>query len=426
LINGSQILFLLPLRLLIALAPISLMQRLHEAGVRWTKGCAGKLFVLMCQWFSPTRMVVTFEGDNLKEEDIVVREPGGRVVKLNLPEKLVLIANHQIYADWWYLWCLTYKSGTHKDVLIVLKNTLKWIPVIGWAMQFFHFIFLARSWASDRLVLSEKLSRLAARAQLRATPLALMIFPEGTLVSKDTRPVSKKYAEKTGIDDMQNTLLPRSTGLHYCLRSLSPQIPDLHMLDVTVAYEGIPPKGYGQSYYTLRSIFIDGIPPPRIHMHLRLYDVRKDVPLGDLSSEVHSPIANRGHNLMPPSPGVPSPSTPGFSPIDPFHPPTGRLSRAEREKDMDPTTKEAALFEQWLRKMWREKDALLDRYLETGTFADRSKVTIRDSGVSVDVATPRGSGEIEVPMELRSKWEILEAFGLFVPVLAWAVCKWTL
>jgi len=44
LINGSQILFLLPLRLLIALAPISLMQRLHEAGVRWTKGCAGKLF----------------------------------------------------------------------------------------------------------------------------------------------------------------------------------------------------------------------------------------------------------------------------------------------------------------------------------------------------------------------------------------------
>jgi len=93
---------------------------------------------------------------------------------------------------------------------------------------------------------------------------------------------------------------------------------------------------------------------------------------------------------------------------------------------MDPTTKEAALFEQWLRKMWREKDALLDRYLETGTFADRSKVTIRDSGVSVDVATPRGSGEIEVPMELRSKWEILEAFGLFVPVLAWAVCKWTL
>lgn len=66
-------------------------------------------------------------------------------------------------------------------------------------MQIYHFIFLARSWASDRLLLSEKLSRLAARAQLLSTPIALMIFPEGTLVSKDTRPISKKFAEKTGI-----------------------------------------------------------------------------------------------------------------------------------------------------------------------------------------------------------------------------------
>ena len=95
-------------------------------------------------------MVVTFEGDNLKEEEVVERDSGGRIVKLNLPERLVLIANHQvcvahfrfknacasrlpqIYADWLYLWCLTYKSGTQKDVLIMLKDSLKWIPLIGW------------------------------------------------------------------------------------------------------------------------------------------------------------------------------------------------------------------------------------------------------------------------------------------------------
>ena len=38
---------------------------------------------------------------------------------------------------------------------------------------------------------------------------------------------------------MRHTLLPRSTGLLYCLRSLSPQIPGLHLLDVTIAYDGI-------------------------------------------------------------------------------------------------------------------------------------------------------------------------------------------
>lgn len=37
---------------------------------------------------------------------------------------------------------------------------------------------------------------------------------------------------------MKNVLLPRSTGLHYSLRSLAPYIPDLKVLDLTVVYPG--------------------------------------------------------------------------------------------------------------------------------------------------------------------------------------------
>ena len=42
------------------------------------------------------------------------------------------VAFAQIYADWWYAWCLTYFWGTHKDVYIVLKKSLKWLPIVGW------------------------------------------------------------------------------------------------------------------------------------------------------------------------------------------------------------------------------------------------------------------------------------------------------
>lgn len=38
---------------------------------------------------------------------------------------------------------------------------------------------------------------------------------------------------------MKNLLLPRSTGLHYSLRSLAPKIPDLRLLDMTVVYPGM-------------------------------------------------------------------------------------------------------------------------------------------------------------------------------------------
>lgn len=176
-----------------------------------------------------------------------------------------------------YAWILTYFAGTHKDVYIVLKKSLKWIPVIGWyclfllpaclhiltrsrGMQFFNFIFLARSWASDRHYLVKELASIGRQAEQNDTPLAFILYPEGTLVSKDTRPLSKKYADKMGIvsaatlylpcsgaqlirrlfhkPDMTHTLLPRSTGLLYSLRALSPRIPSLQLIDITVAYPG--------------------------------------------------------------------------------------------------------------------------------------------------------------------------------------------
>ena len=76
--------------------------------------------------------------------------------------------------------------------------------------------FLARAWESDRKVLDKQLARLGADAHEKSDPLTLLIcelvtipacqranecvsVPEGTLVSKDTRPLSKKYADKTGL-----------------------------------------------------------------------------------------------------------------------------------------------------------------------------------------------------------------------------------
>ena len=66
-------------------------------------------------------------------------------------------------------------------------------------MQFYRFIFLARNWATDKHYLVSKLARVGHKAQEEHMPLAFIIYPEGTLVSEDTRPISKKYADKMGI-----------------------------------------------------------------------------------------------------------------------------------------------------------------------------------------------------------------------------------
>ncbi|EKM83713.1 hypothetical protein AGABI1DRAFT_32690 [Agaricus bisporus var. burnettii JB137-S8] len=326
----------------------------------------------MCQWFAPTELRVTFETQGLgkfsKEEieRIVVKNVNGTVT-LNLPTKFVLTANHQVYADWWYAWCLLYfigPSGVHRHIFITLKKSLQWVPLAGWGMQFFNFIFLARSWASDRHHLASSLASLGKEARKEDRPFCFLLYPEGTLISKDTRPISKKFADKMGISDMKNTLLPRSTGLHYSLRSLAPRIPDLKLLDLTVVYPGIPPMGYGQGYYTLRSIFLDGVPPPAIHIHMRLFDVREDMPIGDLSASVLNADVS-----------------------------------AKDAVEVDIPEEEKARFDLWLRNLWNEKDESITKYHETGNLN----------------SLPEGSMTVDIPLKLRRKREVLDAFCFFFP-----------
>ncbi|KAJ7706461.1 acyltransferase-domain-containing protein [Mycena rosella] len=373
-INATQIVFLLPLSLL----PFTWSRTLYTDGIRFTKRAFGCLLILMCQWFAPTKLVITFEragkGSFTPEqiERIVIKDKNDQVVSLDLPTKFILIANHQVYADWWYAWCLTYfigPDGVHDSVYITLKKSLQWLPVLGWAMRFFNFVFLARSWVSDRVQLSSHLSALGKAAEQDDNPLVFFLYPEGTVVSKDTRPISKKFADKMGIDDMTNALLPRSTGLQYSLRSLAPRVPDLKLLDITTVYPGTripgPPMGYGQSYYTLRSIFLHGVPPPAIHMHLRLFDVATNVPIGDLSGT--KPTA------------VPHSS----SPVE-----TVEVEIPEREKEA---------FDLWLRELWHEKDVSLGKWFEGASF---------------------GKGSFEIPLRLRNgPKETCDALGFFLPAI---------
>lgn len=69
-------------------------------------------------------------------------------------------------------------------------------------------------------------------------PMWLLIFPEGTNLSATTREKSKSWANKNGLQDMKHQLLPRSTGLRFCLQELSGTTEWLY--DCTIAYEGVP------------------------------------------------------------------------------------------------------------------------------------------------------------------------------------------
>ena len=186
----------------------------------------------------------------------------------NFPERLILIANHQIYTDWLYLWWIGYTNGMHGRIYVVLKESLRRIPIIGWGMQFSQFIFLKRNWEKDKDRLAAHLQKLNANT---LAPMWLMLFPEGTNLHPVTRKSSKKWADKNKIPDMQHQLLPRSKGLQFCIQQLRKTVP--YVYDCTIAYEGVPTGQYASEIFTIQAAYFGGKPPKSVNMYWRRFDV---------------------------------------------------------------------------------------------------------------------------------------------------------
>lgn len=287
-----------------------------------TKQYFGLLVTVMTQWWSPT--VVRVSGDKSMKGQLRQSEDGK--LEVVFPERVVLMANHQIYTDWLYLWWVAYTNTPpmHGHIYIILKESLKYVPVIGPAMMLYGFVFMARKWASDQKRLRYRLQKLNSRHSgpmsggeggSTLDPMWLMIFPEGTNLSGNTRKQSAKWASKTNIEDCRNVVLPRSLGLQFCLQELRGTVEYLY--DCTIAYEGIPLGQYGQDIFTLRSVYFQGRPPKSVNMHWRRFAV-KDIPVDD-DDKMHD----------------------------------------------------------WVMQRWREKDDLIETYIKNGKFqADNDAVSI--------------------------------------------------
>lgn len=327
--------------------PLSLVNEdWYNAWIAFTKQSFGLLTMTLTQTFAPTKVIVS--GDASVRGQLLKSVDGNLI--LDFPERLVLIANHQIYTDWLYLWWIAYCNGMHGRLYIILKESLKKIPVLGWGMQLSQFIFLKRKWEHDKPNMAMALQKLNKVTD----PMWLLLFPEGTNLAPSTRAKSAAWAQKNNITDMKHVLLPRSTGLHFCLDELKNSVD--YVYDCTVAYEGVPRGQYAQDIFTLKAGYLEGRPPKSVSMYWRRFAV-KDIPL-------HS------------------------------------------EK----------LFDLWLTARWREKDLLMEHYLQFGKFPADNRATRYKSGKVL-----RGCGHLEVPIQASRWYEFLQIFapmGILAMVLA--------
>ncbi|KAF9392776.1 hypothetical protein CPB97_010152 [Podila verticillata] len=242
----------------------------YRRHINRTEGHFGAFLLKMNQLFAPSDIVLTgdesirglvkqpFKGlkegsvDKDGKESLQLKQGLlDEEVFLDMPERLVLISNHQIYSDWMYLWCFSYFADKHRALKIILRGDLTWIPVFGWAIE-------------------ENLDRVNVK-----DPLWLVVFPEGTVVSKDTRKRSAAFAEKAGLADHRHVLLPRTSGLFVCINKLRGSVE--YVYDATVGYSGINYGEIPQELYPLPGLYLNQAQPKDINMHLRRFAI-KDIP----------------------------------------------------------------------------------------------------------------------------------------------------
>lgn len=242
--------------------------------------------VFLIQYFAPCDLVITVDqsctkwtkADGSSEdngiEEVIRRKNNGSIETIAFPSRIAVMSNHQIYADWIYIWCIAHLANAHGSMKIILKDSLKKVPVAGWAMRMLDFIFLKRKLAEDQAIMVNNLER----AKKTNIPMWLLLFPEGTVISHKTRKISKDYAEKMGYNDPKYVLLPRSTGLRICTNTLDDSVKYLY--DFTVGYSGLKIGDVPEDVYTLRGILLFGHYPEKVHVHMRRFLIA-EIPKGE-------------------------------------------------------------------------------------------------------------------------------------------------
>lgn len=211
-------------------------REVFRLGIKWTKEIFASILIALVRLFGRTKFVIT--ADSREELEKLVRRDGdGRVIGFKLDKHAIWMSNHQVsalrasnsrrklntmrnqcYIDWILIWIVMAYGRVSEGIVIIIKASLQWAPIVGpvslartvsasaldepltrlvvhQAMQLFRFVFLSRAKPLSKSTMYET----ARDSVERDDPFQLVIFPEGTLYSRLTRPKSKAFADAQGI-----------------------------------------------------------------------------------------------------------------------------------------------------------------------------------------------------------------------------------
>ncbi|EPR79148.1 1-acyl-sn-glycerol-3-phosphate acyltransferase [Spraguea lophii 42_110] len=150
-------------------------------------------------------------------------------------KRSIIISNHITNYDWIFLMLVLRELDKYDELRIILKESLAKIPIFGYGMKCFKFIFLKRNWSEDKNKLREGIGNLKDKLKYN-----VLIFPEGTFIDSETHKKSKTFSTTLSHKinnktfNPEYTLIPRTRGLGLLYNELKNRSDGV--IDTTLLY----------------------------------------------------------------------------------------------------------------------------------------------------------------------------------------------
>ncbi|VVC31726.1 Acyltransferase, C-terminal domain,Phospholipid/glycerol acyltransferase [Cinara cedri] len=190
-------------------------------------------------------------------------------------EHAIFILNHKYEIDWLSAWVINERIGTLGNCKAFSKNSLKYMPIVGWCWWFSEFLFLQRDWAKDKYTIETQLKELFEYEN----PVTMLLYAEGTRFTKEKYEASLKFARSKGLLELKEHLLPRTKGFSIGLPHFRHNLPAVY--NVQLAFkQGEKPSlttllngGRLEAHVFMERIPIEQVPQDEKECDKWMYDV---------------------------------------------------------------------------------------------------------------------------------------------------------
>merc|ERR1711872_76270 len=161
--------------------------------------------LFIAEWWSSSKITIYCDEEMVQ-----------RMARNDAEENALIVMNHHYELDWLYCWMVGDRMGILGNCRAFAKQSLKYIPILGWAGNFSHDVYLKRNLEQDRDGMQKKLSELVGFP----SPIWLFLFPEGTRFTPEKHKASQEFAETRNLPKLRHHLTPRTKGFTFPLSHL--------------------------------------------------------------------------------------------------------------------------------------------------------------------------------------------------------------